>query len=205
MHYQVTSLLNESEPDLPLFLFAHSMGCCVLNTYLNMNPEASRSLSGVIYEAPMFGPHESIGVNPVKRLVMGIMANTANEFVFIRKRELQKITTNRTYLRHLVKSRVAKTAPMYTASFVDSCFENTMWVQNDAKLVKYPYLMVLGEKDETISNPLAKAWHAKTSSKIKGMRLIPGAYHELTKETNNHMVFESVLKFMGERLTSATT
>ena len=32
------------------------------------------------------------------------------------------------------------------------------------------------------------------------MKLMPGAYHELTKETNNHFIFEAALKFMGERL-----
>ena len=30
--------------------------------------------------------------------------------------------------------------------------------------------------------------------------MVPGAYHELTKEHNNHILFEAALKFMGEML-----
>ena len=89
---------------------------------------------------------------------------------------------------------------MYTASFIDSCFENSSRCQRSAKQVKYPYLMLLGDKDSTVSTPLAKSWHARTSSKIKTFRLIPNAYHELAKEPNNHIVFEAGLKFMGDRL-----
>ena len=29
---------------------------------------------------------------------------------------------------------------------------------------------------------------------------MPGAYHELSKEPNNHFMFEASLRFMGERL-----
>uniref|UniRef100_A0A7S3ML42 Uncharacterized protein n=1 Tax=Favella ehrenbergii TaxID=182087 RepID=A0A7S3ML42_9SPIT len=32
------------------------------------------------------------------------------------------------------------------------------------------------------------------------MRLMAEAYHELSKEPNNHVLFEASLKFMGERL-----
>ena len=40
----------------------------------------------------------------------------------------------------------------------------------------------------------------KTSSKIKGLFELPNAYHELTKEPNNGELFETMLKFMGDRL-----
>ena len=64
----------------------------------------------------------------------------------------------------------------------------------------YPYQMLLGEKDTTVNNKMAKEWHAKTSSKMKGMRLMAGAYHELCKELNNNVLFETSLKFIGDRL-----
>ena len=60
--------------------------------------------------------------------------------------------------------------------------------------------MVLGEKDVFVNNASAKDWHAKTASKIKTLRLMAGAYHELTKEPNNNVLFEASLKFMGDRL-----
>ena len=53
--------------------------------------------------------------------------------------------------------------------------------------------MVLAENEKIVSNQAAKAWHAQTSSKIKQLRLVAGAYHELAKEPNNNVLFEASL------------
>ena len=58
----------------------------------------------------------------------------------------------------------------------------------------------MAEKDAIVCNKASREWHDKTTSKVKELKLIRGAYHELTKEPNNHDVFEQVLKFMAARL-----
>ena len=55
MHRQVTSLLEQVRPDLPLFLMGHSMGCLALNSYLTLNREIASRLAGVIWSAPFWG------------------------------------------------------------------------------------------------------------------------------------------------------
>ena len=72
-----------------------------------------------------------------------------------------------------------------------------------ANKVAYPYLLVLGEKDEIVNNRVNRVWHSKTQSKEKVIKLMAGAYHELTKEPNNHVLFEAMLKFMSGRIGSA--
>ena len=62
---------------------------------------------------------------------------------------------------------------------------------------------MLGERDEIVNNRVNREWHAKTSSKEKTIKLMAGAYHELTKEPNNHVLFEAMLKFMAERIKTA--
>ena len=73
-------------------------------------------------------------------------------------------------------------------------------VMAKAKTIAYPYLMILGEKDVIVNNKVNRDWHAKTQSKVKKLRLMVGAYHELTKEPNNATLFDASLSFMGERL-----
>lgn len=63
--------------------------------------------------------------------------------------------------------------------------------------------MVLAEKDYIVNNRASKAWRDKNKSKIKMLKLIPGAYHELAKEPNNDVLFESALNFMGQRLSGS--
>ena len=61
MHKQITSLLTQVNPDLPLFFFCHSMGCLAVENYLNLNQGhlTDGSLSGVIFSAPFFGMAET--------------------------------------------------------------------------------------------------------------------------------------------------
>ena len=56
----------------------------------------------------------------------------------------------------------------------------------------------MGEKDIIVNNKATREWHAKTSSKNKQVRLLAGSYHELTKEPNNDVLFESVELILKE-------
>ena len=87
-------------------------------------------------------------------------------------------------------------------SLVASFNSNHDKVMTFAKKVDYPYLLVLGEKDVIVCNPTTRKWHARTSTPAakKEIKLMAGSYHELTKEPNNHVMFEAVMKFMNKRL-----
>lgn len=50
-HYDVTALLSQCDPNLPLFLYGHSMGGLTVTTYLLNN--AGINVSGVILSAPL--------------------------------------------------------------------------------------------------------------------------------------------------------
>ena len=65
--------------------------------------------------------------------------------------------------------------------------------------------MFLADKEVLVNNRGNKEWHAKTSSKIKTFRLMANCYHELTKEPDNHKMFDACLKFMGDRLVGQTS
>lgn len=50
-HHDVTALLGQVRPDLPLFIYAHSMGGLVVTTYLFNN--SGLNIAGVILSAPL--------------------------------------------------------------------------------------------------------------------------------------------------------
>jgi len=77
-------------------------------------------------------------------------------------------------------------------------------VANFANKVEYPYLMIIGEKDTIVDNSAARDWHQKTASKSKEIKLMAGSYHELSKEPNNSVLFESILKFTVKQLNEST-
>lgn len=88
---------------------------------------------------------------------------------------------------------------MITAKIVASALKNIERAMTYAEKVTYPYLMLLGEKDVLVNNEAARRWHDRTSSQSKEIKFIPGSYHELSKEPNNSVMFESILKFAIKR------
>ena len=198
MHTQVTSLLMHVDPDLPLFLFAHSMGGLVLTAYLDSNPDIAKRVSGVIFSAPFLGFPEHLGFNVVRKYVTKFLALHLEEFALSLGLSVHLNTRNKAYMR--VALTGMKAIPFISLGLLASFIPALEQVQSGANRVTYPYQMLLGEKDIIVSNKSAKEWHSKTSSKVKGMRLMAGAYHELSKEPNNNVLFETALKFMGDRL-----
>ena len=177
------------------------MGGLTLNTYLGLNPAIADRLAGVIYSAPYFGMNENMGVNFAKKAVVSACSEVLGEFVVIAPLAIHKVCRNKQYMRSVITQK--KSVPLISLGLIDSFIKNHDRVMTYARQVKYPYLMVLGEKDSIINNKIDKEWHAMTSSKVKQFRLMPSAYHELTKEPNNHIMFDASLKFMAQRLQEA--
>ena len=65
---------------------------------------------------------------------------------------------------------------------------------------KYPYLLLLAEKDRVISNSGSKSFHAKSGSTIKTVTVMKDSYHELQKEPNKDEFNAHVLRFIADRL-----
>ena len=68
-----------------------------------------------------------------------------------------------------------------------------------ASKTTYPFLLCLGEKDAIVNNKVTRKWYDRVGSTVKEIKIIPKAYHELSKEPNNDVFFEAVLKFMAKQ------
>jgi esterase/lipase len=59
--------------------------------------------------------------------------------------------------------------------------------------------MILGERDTLVDNNAARHWHNKTLSDEKEIKLMAGSFHELSKEPNNSVLFETIFKFISRQ------
>ena len=100
MHRQVSSLLNEAYTDLPMFLMGHSMGCMALNTYLNINPDIVKKISGVIYSAPFFEFGPFVDAPLLKRYAFHVLALVLDDFILGSGMAAQYITSNKKYMKN---------------------------------------------------------------------------------------------------------
>lgn len=99
MHSQITSLLTQARPDLPLFILAHSMGNLILNTYLHLNKEVAAKLAGVILSAPFFGIPDFANFDAVKKQMCHLLKGVFENFALTSGMPLHKVTRNKQYLR----------------------------------------------------------------------------------------------------------
>ena len=170
----------------------------MLCTYLNLNPNIAKRLAGVIYSAPFFGIPDFVEMTWAKKQVLFFLAEHLKEFAVTSGMPMQCITRNKTYLREIIHG--TKAIGLASLGLHASFARSIDSLQAKAREVTYPYFLFLGDKDTIVNNRMTMVWHGKTQSKIKGIRRLPGAFHELSKEPNNDKLFESSLKFMGERL-----
>lgn len=127
-----------------------------------------------------------------------VLKHVMEEFVLAGPLPLHKVCKKKIYMRQMLQQR--KAHPLLSLGLASSIFTNQERAESNARKITYPYLLVLGEKDEIVNNKVSRAWHARTQSKDKVIKLMVGAFHELSKEPNNHVLFESVLHFMADRL-----
>jgi len=147
------------------------------------------------------GPGQEVDI--VKKTMMPLVAPIFEEFIILGAMPLHKICKSKMYMRQIITDKKAN--PLASIGLASSFISNQDRVMTYAKQVSYPYLLVLGEKDVIVNNKASRKWHEMTSSKEKEIKLMAGAYHELSKEPNNHVIFGATLKFMAKHLLKGCT
>ena len=102
MHRQVTSLLAQVRPDLPLFLLGHSMGCLILDSYQGMNKAIADKIAGVIYSAPFFGFPDFANITWLKKQMAYALAPLLEEFALAVPRPMHKVCRNKQVMRNVL-------------------------------------------------------------------------------------------------------
>jgi alpha-beta hydrolase superfamily lysophospholipase len=125
--------------------------------------------------------------------MVSVLAGAFEEMVLVGGLALHRITRNKTYVRMVINSK--KATPLISAGLINSFNRNCDLIAKNASKVDYPYILILGEKDVIVDNAASRDWHTKTVSARKELKLMAGSYHELSKEPNNGVFIETILKF----------
>ena len=71
------------------------MGCQVLNTYLSINPEIVKKVSGVIYCAPFFDVPDFVDLDPPKKFSIHVLSKVLGDFILVSGMPLHMVTRNK--------------------------------------------------------------------------------------------------------------
>ena len=111
---------------------------------------------------------------------------------------MQVISKNQPYFRTLVSDR--RSVPFLTLPSTLSFLKAINNLQQHAAHFSYPYLMLLGEFDQVISNKEASRWHSNTPGTLdKSKVFLEDCCHQVHKD-QKQKVWRAVMTFIDNQL-----
>lgn len=188
---EVINKANELHPNLPVFLYGHSMGG---NAVINYSLRIKNSLTGVVATSPFLRlafqpPAIKLAVGKllqkiVPSLTMGNELN-ANDISRIQ----EEVTT---YVNDpLVHNKIS---PNFSLTFIDS----GEWAIENAFKLNIPIFLLHGTKDKIIDYKGSKSF--ANNSKQATLKLYEGGYHELHNDLCKEEMLQDVVNWLDSQL-----
>lgn len=215
--HRLTLLLQKKCPDIPHFLFGHSMGSFFTRRYLCMYPN---EIDGAIVCGTGWQPEallkSALGLVKVSTMFFGDhhRSKMINALAFgSMNKHFEPVQTSKDWLsRNMdsVKKYVAdeRCGFIFTLNGYHALFHNMLLAQNRTLMEKMdedlPVLFIAGEDDPVgdFGRGVKKAVNAFKSSGMMDVECIlyPECRHELINELNKEEVFQDILEWLEFRI-----
>jgi len=211
--HRMTLLLQKKYPDIPHFLFGHSMGSFFARRYLSMYPN---EIDGAIICGTGWKPEPLLmgGLFVVK--LLSFLRGDHYRSGFVTKlafgninKAFEPVKTSKDWLSRDVKVAEKYLADpncgfLFTLNGYRTLFRSMLLAQDKELLQKMdedlPVLFIAGEMDPVgdFGKGVKKAVNAFYTSGMQDVECIlyPEARHELTNELNKEEVFQDVLEWL---------
>lgn len=180
-------------PDLPLFLFGHSMGGLVAAAYaLDWDP-ARHGVRGLILSSPALGTREA----PFLQKIAGVLGRTLPR--------LKTVALDLDALSHdpAVADAVRRDPLFYRGRLHARTGANLLAamrrVQAEATAFTLPFLLTHGEADRLTDPVSSQQFFERAGAQDKTLRLFPGLYHETFNEPESQPVLECFTEWLVAR------
>lgn len=189
---QFIDLVAGLYPELPRFLYGHSMGG---NQVINFALRRDAELAGVIATGPWlklaFQP-------PASKVLLGKMmtkiqpgfsqANGLETAALSRDSEVVRAYVNDPLVHDRISARL----------FIDM-FDSGLWALDHAAEILLPVLLMHGGADKIVSLEASKQFATSAGDKVT-LRVWKGLYHEIHNEPEQNEVFAIMIDWMNSQL-----
>lgn len=185
-------------PDLPIFLYGHSLGGNLLLRYLiKRHPDISGAIASAPYVQLSFQPNPiTVGLGRMMRLVWSTFtqSNPLDTSKLSRDPEVEK----RYLADPLVHDKISARTGM-------DLLESAQFLDEYSGTIARPLLLMHGSDDGLTSFLATKSFYERVKGKDMTFKEWPGFYHELHNEPEKAEVFRYVLEWMEPRINKADT
>ena len=180
------------DPDLPNFLYGHSLGGSIVLNYALRRPN---NVSGVISTDPSLG----LAFEPPKiKLFLGkVMAKLMPTFSMNNALEVEALARDEAIVKAyqddvLVHDRLS-------AKLVMELFDSGQYALDHAAEWQIPLLLMHGTADRISSSEKSQEF-AEKAGEIVTLRLWDGYYHEVHNDVGKEQVIETMIDWLDEQI-----
>jgi alpha-beta hydrolase superfamily lysophospholipase len=187
---QVVSRSQADHPNLPLFLFGHSVGGLVVLQYALLHPQG---LAGVIASAPLLAKPN---ISPLVLTIAGLLSRFAPTFALDTRLDPTTISRDPAEVQRyksdpLVHSKTSARAGAEGMAALE-------WVQAHASELRVPLLLYHGAGDTLVPIKGSRSFFANAGSADKTFRELPGVFHESHNDLEREALFQIIVAWLDE-------
>lgn len=182
-------------PNLPLFMFGHSMGGFITAIY---GEKFKDSLDGQILSGAATGePPQS---NPVLKIVI----NTCNAlFPKMRiKNDLSALISRDTDVVNKYRNDPLVHDKATARFFKQFVIEGIRYLKNNMKEYKYDCLILHGKEDKLVGYKSSENFYNNISSADKQIKIYDNLYHEILNEPEKDIVINDILTWLKNKISN---
>lgn len=144
MANDVITLLSQANPDIPLFMYAHSMGAMITLKLLLSRHQALK-VSGVILTGPFLNLPSDRHFPKAKLYFAKKLGDDLEDLILNGMINPTALTKNNKYLHNIFEDRLM--LPFLSAKMAKSLFEGVEFVQEHMDKFNYPVIVFHGKED----------------------------------------------------------
>ena len=187
--------IGEWYPDLPVFLYGHSMGGNIAINYLLTHSQDT--YKKVILETPWLRLYEK--QNPVVLFIARIIGGLFYKAVYHTKLNIDSISRDKEFTEKL-KEDTQKKERLYHDSLsfrlITQIFDAGEYAIKNADQIKLPVLLLCAGKDTIVSPDAIRKFYENSDKNVVQFEEYPESYHALHNDLNRAEVFNRMLAFI---------
>lgn len=188
------ALVRQAYPDLPVFLYGHSMGSLVVLDYLmHLQPEW---LNGVILSGTAVEPADA--APPVQVFLAKTISGIYPQFAL--KVKLPGSSLSRDPKACKAYDEDPLVFWQRSARWGTESLKTVAWINQHPELLTLPVLFIHGGQDSLVKAEGAQRLYEQAASADKTLRIYPGVYHEPHNDLDYPVVIGDIEQWMAERL-----
>jgi alpha-beta hydrolase superfamily lysophospholipase len=201
MQDDIVALLKESDPDIPLFLYSHSMGGLITFSFLMNNPDLN--ISGVISQAPVTASPEFVKIDSFRLMLVKFLGQEIPELLLNARINTSSVSKKAIVMKWMLSSRkVVPILGVRQAHIISYLMHHFFY---NAKSFTHPVLIHLANDDKVVNNNATKKFFEKIGSEDKQMFEYDGVYHELQYEDCAKEMFRNNINWLNARFKEGNT